>query len=166
MEVEEKLADDEDESCNHESEQISHKSEEIEENSKSSSMLERYLVDSMDALRIIKTEREDLTDGIHIEASVNNTEEVEVTERIENDDVGSIPEIPASVCRKSKASSLRSVSTIPPEEVKQRVKKEHQKEKKRLEKKRLTVKGEANAVNRKRRENMEVVKQYEVFNEW
>lgn len=159
MKVEEKLTDDEDETCNDEV-------GEIKESSKSNSILERYLVDSIDALQIEKettSETEDFVVENPVKTDVNKEENIEVAE---TDEVGSIPEIPVSVCKKSRAGSLRSVSTIPPEEVKQRIKKENQKEQKRIEKKRLTVKGEASAVNRKRRENMDTVKQYSVFNEW
>lgn len=159
MKEEEKLTDDEDETCND-------ADGEIKESSKSNSILERYLVDSIDALQIEKettSETEDFVVENHVKTDVNKEENINVAE---TDEVGSIPEIPVSVCKKSRAGSLRSVSTIPPEEVKQRIKKENQKEQKRVEKKRLTVKGEANAVNRKRRENMDTVKQYSVFNEW
>lgn len=156
MEIEEKLSDDEDDTCNDED-------SEVKESSKSNSILEQYLVDSIDSLQINKettSETEDFAVENRIRTDVNKEE------NIEDDEVGSISEIPVSVCKKNRARSLRSVSTIPPEEVKQRIKKENQKEQKRIEKKRLTVKGEANAVNRKRRENIDTVKQYSVFNEW
>lgn len=159
MKVEEKLTDDEDETYNDED-------EEEKESSKSNSILERYLIDSIDALQIQKgttSETEEFAVENTIRTDVNKEENIKVAE---TDEVGSIPEIPVSICKKKRAGSLRSVSTIPPEEVKQRIKKENQKEQKRIEKKRLTVKGEANAVNRKRRENMDTVKQYSVFNEW
>lgn len=160
MAEEEKLTDDEDDDTSND------KDGEIKESSKPHSILERYLVDSIDALQINKEATSETGDFVvknHIETDVNEEENTEVAE---TDEVASIPEITRSVCKKSRASSLRSVSTIPPEEVKQRIKKENQKKQKKIEKKRLTVKGEANAVNRKRRENIDTVKEYCVFNEW
>ena len=63
MEVEEKLTDDEDDSYND-------KSGETEENSKSNSILERYLIDSVDALQIEEADAEDFTVKNHTEIIV------------------------------------------------------------------------------------------------
>lgn len=106
-----------------------------------------------------KTEKQDINNQEKIETL--NCEKAE-----ETDIVQSIPEKSASLYKKGKASSIRSVSTIPPEEVKQRLKKEQQKKQRKQEKKRITVKGEASAVNRSRRENLDNIKQSSFFDEW
>lgn len=163
MEVEEKISDEEESAANVDIDNDDDKTEcDQTENYKSNNILERYLIDSVDALRFEESNTIGTEDALkeNIETPSNDKDEAI------DDDIASIPEIPASICRKSKASSMRSVSTIPPEEVKQRVKKEHQKQQKKLEKKRVTVKGEANAVNRTRRENFDDIKQYSAFHEW
>lgn len=170
MELEEKLSDEENDENEDEveKEMTINKHEVVNKDYKPSTILERYLIDSVDALQIEEEnvpELQESSETVDVEVEVPDTES-KILQNEESDDIGSIPEISASTYRKSKASSLRSVSTIPPEEVKERVRKEHQKQKKKLEKKRLTVKGEASAVNRTRRENLDNIKQSSVFNEW
>lgn len=134
---------------------------------KPSSILERYLVESVQALEIDEENVPKLAEcSDENSVGITDSGDNKVLQNDLSDDVGSIPEIPASVHRKSKASSLRSVSTIPPEEVKQRVKKEHLKQRKKVMKKRMTVKGEASAVNRSRRENVDNIKQSSNFDDW
>ncbi|XP_075224673.1 RIO kinase 2 [Lycorma delicatula] len=59
-----------------------------------------------------------------------------------------------------------TASTIPPDVIRDRVKKALDKREQAIVKKRCMAKGEASAVMRKRRENRETVKDYEKFSEW
>ncbi|KAF8765274.1 uncharacterized protein LOC129974159 [Argiope bruennichi] len=68
--------------------------------------------------------------------------------------------------KKTKTFSTRSVSTIPPEEIKARLQKQRQKKQEKEQKRRLTTKGEANATNRQKRENRDTINQIVEFCEW
>lgn len=69
----------------------------------------------------------------------------------------------------SSTCSIRSTSTaatIAPEEIRSRVKKSLERRAKSAQKKRITVKGEASAVTRSRRENMDIIKQCDGIWTW
>lgn len=121
-------------------------------------MLEKYLSDCFEILHVEDTE----LDNKDSSELINSTIEELINKAAETDDTELIPELVAGPIKRRKASTLRSVSTIPPEEVKQRVKKEHQKLLKKSDK-RIRVKGEASAANRSRRDNMNNIKQDSLF---
>ena len=69
----------------------------------------------------------------------------------------------------SHTGSIRSTSTaatIAPEEIRSRVKKSLERRERASQKKRLTVKGEASAVTRSRRDNMDTIKQCDGIWSW
>lgn len=63
-------------------------------------------------------------------------------------------------------STSTTASTIAPEEIRSRVKKSLERREKSAQKKRITVKGEASAVTRSRRENMDTIKQCDGIWTW
>lgn len=128
-------------------------------------LLQRYLDDSVGALDHSE---------IFIEPNENTSitpkskfieDDVPESKCIEDDDESQADTDRMST-RKSKAYSTRSMSTIPPEDVKARVRKEQNKQRQKLEKKRMIVKGEASAVSRKRRENQDTIKDCTFFSDW
>jgi len=131
-------------SCKQESKEIK-SSEKLKENS----LLDKYLSDCFEIL--------------HVKDNENNESDVENEETIENDEDGETPEL-VEEPKRLKASTMRSVSTIPPEEVKDRVKKEYQKQQRKVDR-RIKIKGEASAVNRAKRENNDSIKQDSLFAE-
>ncbi|GBM83737.1 Serine/threonine-protein kinase RIO2 [Araneus ventricosus] len=68
--------------------------------------------------------------------------------------------------KKTKTFSTRSVSTIPPEEIKARLRKQRIKRQQKEQKRRLTTKGEASATNRVKRESRDTINQVVEFCEW
>jgi RIO kinase 2 len=62
--------------------------------------------------------------------------------------------------------STSTAATIAPEEIRSRVKKSLERREKAAQKKRITVKGEASAVTRSRRENMDTIKQCDGIWSW
>ncbi|CAL1300892.1 unnamed protein product [Larinioides sclopetarius] len=140
-------------------------------------LLERYLDESVVALKDSDVSLS-LEDDLHQFEKLNLSEEItslniekdlpqenSPDENTECNEEGESIDKPVQF-KKSKTFSTRSVSTIPPEEIKARLRKQRIKRQEREQKRRLTVKGEANATNRVKRENRDTVKQVVDFCEW
>ena len=140
----------------------------------------------------LRKEVEDIVNEFHCE--VQNSEETginvisasdtnglcEATAAIQNDPVNSETSQAEETCETkqhfsgrirfcSHTCSVRSTSTastIAPEEIRSRVKKSLERRERVSQKKRLTVKGEASAVTRSRRDNMDTIKQCDGIWSW
>uniref|UniRef100_A0A2L2XY64 Serine/threonine-protein kinase RIO2 n=1 Tax=Parasteatoda tepidariorum TaxID=114398 RepID=A0A2L2XY64_PARTP len=152
-------------------------------------ILERYLDDSVEALKFNSDPQFSETSNetcdlpiLHNEENILSEElkpvnsgvisNKEINEKHEEISGESHSESDASENRdvikktKTKTYSIRSVTTIPPEEVRHRLKKQLSKQAKKTEKKRIIIKGEASATNRQRKSNMANIKECGVFAEW
>ncbi|GFT91022.1 hypothetical protein NPIL_15661 [Nephila pilipes] len=145
-------------------------------------LLQRYLDDSL-ALRennFLSSENHELTElnFEKINISEGNNEycsKIDIEKHVElkheeNDENKSqhveLENKPEVVLKKTKTFSTRSVSTIPPEEVRARLQKQMQKKRDKMIRNRIKVKGEANAAIRKKKENEDNIKQTIDFVEW
>ncbi|KAG8192209.1 hypothetical protein JTE90_009969 [Oedothorax gibbosus] len=131
-----------------------------------SDLLQRYLDDSVGALDHTETFIEPENENLLIEYESIIPESPQKECQVDNDDIESQANTNRTTTRKSKAYSTRSMSTIPPEDVKARVRKEQFKQRQKIERKRMLVKGEASAVNRKRKENQDEIKDFAFFGNW
>ncbi|GFX49390.1 hypothetical protein TNCV_3665021 [Trichonephila clavipes] len=154
--------------------------------SKTGNLLERYLNDSLGILKennFLPPENDELLSELNLEkinisegnkyCSENGTEkyaelkkgeqaQLQKNVHIETEDQ---PEMVFKV-KKTKTFSTRSVSTIPPEEVKARLRLQMKKKQDKMVKGKIDVKGDASAILRGRKENKVNIKQTLDFFEW
>ncbi|GIX98146.1 hypothetical protein CEXT_190461, partial [Caerostris extrusa] len=126
----------------------------IEYTPQSTNILQRFLDDSAILKNNIYSENEKKIDLCFLNESISYSENLEDLFLPEINTEHSNERIKEKKS-KNKTYSMRSLSTIPPDEIKQRVCKEMQKK----EKSRVISKGEANAANRRKKENTEKINQ-------
>ncbi|GFY69372.1 hypothetical protein TNIN_317531 [Trichonephila inaurata madagascariensis] len=153
---------------------------------KTGNLLERYLNDSLGTLKEnnflppendellleLNLEKINISEGNkycsenciekHAELEKGEQAQLQKNEHIETEDQ---PEMVFKI-KKTKTFSTRSVSTIPPEEVKARLRLQMKKKQDKMVKGKINVKGDASAILRRRKENKDNIKQTLDFFEW
>lgn len=97
-------------------------------------------------------------DVIHNKGADSHNENIDLIEHAESDEEDAVS-VSSSKASVRSGYSMRTTTTIPPEEVKHRSQKEAKKKLQKAQKIRKAIKGEASAVRRQQRENRDNIKQ-------